>query len=52
MDGCSEKPSDRPEIEEFEKRFILLKYELNPLIEDDKKSTWRIMSKDKLEKNV
>ena len=37
MDGLSEEPSDRPEIEEFEKRLMLLKYELNPLIEEDKK---------------
>ena len=35
MDCCSEKPSDRPEIEEFEKRFKHLTMEFNALIEED-----------------
>ena len=36
MDGCSDQPSDRPDIEEFERRFVNLKLELNALIEEDR----------------
>ena len=35
MEGCSNSPSERPEIKEFEKRYEMLKVELKSLIEED-----------------
>ena len=36
MEGCSEKPSERPDIKEFEKRYEMLQVELKTLIEKDR----------------
>ena len=35
MEACSNNPSERPEIKEFEKRYEMLKVELKSLIEED-----------------
>lgn len=35
MEGCSKNPSERPEINDFEKRYEMLKVELKSLIEED-----------------